>query len=261
MEWLNLHMSHLRSPAYIGSSPVERNTWISVLAYSVEQENGGRLVGAMAWKDRQWQQACGVTRREVMSATKLLEIDGDDVVVRGYPCAKEREVQAKREAGRNGGMAKTEAKTEAAKANGMLGGRPRKTQAETETEPKAKPNGREGKGREGEGEGACEAPTPPPDQVRIENRQRLAKTLRLHGLQATEDRDGQPGTLSEWSDLLQGRGACRCVDDALDGIAWIIRTAGTEGSTIRYAREAAPYADRWAGLLARRKDQGREGAA
>ncbi|HEY3901122.1 MAG TPA: hypothetical protein VGM54_21090 [Chthoniobacter sp.] len=104
MNWLNLEIRTLRSPEYIGSEPVERATWLNLLAYCCEQENGGRLLGAASWKDRQWQQVCGVTAREVQRAPRLIRIEGDDVVVFAYPAAKEDEVRLKREQAREAGI-------------------------------------------------------------------------------------------------------------------------------------------------------------
>lgn len=107
MDWLNLHIpSVLRSPEYVGSSPAERGTWLCVMAYACSIECGGRLVGAALWKDRQWQQTCGVTLREVRSTARLLMIDGDDVVVNGYPVAKEAKVKQARGVGMAGAMAR-----------------------------------------------------------------------------------------------------------------------------------------------------------
>jgi hypothetical protein len=107
MDWLNLHIpTALRSPEYIGSSPAERGTWLSVLAYAAEIECGGRLIGAAAWKDRQWQQACGVTLKEMRAAARLLRMDGDDVLVNGYPVAKETQVRQARGIGMAGAMAR-----------------------------------------------------------------------------------------------------------------------------------------------------------
>lgn len=108
MEWLNVHVPILRAPEYIGSEPVARATWFNVSLYCVEQENGGRIVGGAKWKDRQWQQTCGVTLLEVESASLLLTIDGDDILVWRYPIEKEQEVRAKREAGAKGGRTKAE---------------------------------------------------------------------------------------------------------------------------------------------------------
>lgn len=106
MQWLNLQISIIRHPHYVGAEPVARATWLNVLCYSVEQENGGRIPGAAKWKDRQWQQTCGVTAAEVAGAGPLVAIDGDDVVVFSFPSEKQSQVQAKRTAGAAGGRAK-----------------------------------------------------------------------------------------------------------------------------------------------------------
>lgn len=116
MQYINMHTDTLRSSEYIGSSPAERGTWFSVLGWCVTQENGGRMVGAALWKDRQWQQTCGVTLREVRSASRLLNIEGDDVVVVFYPIDKEEIVRKKREVASHGGRAKALAY---ARANGI----------------------------------------------------------------------------------------------------------------------------------------------
>jgi hypothetical protein len=148
MNWLNLETRTLHAPEYIGATPTTRATWLNVTLWCAQQENGGKIATARAWKDRQWQQTCGVSLREVNSAGDLLPWDGDTLTVWNYPATKEAEVQAKREAGRLGGLAKTEAKTKAVRENGALGGRP-----ETKAEPKhnLSKNLTEGKGREGKG--------------------------------------------------------------------------------------------------------------
>jgi hypothetical protein len=148
MNWLNIYTPILRSPEFIGSDPVARATWLSLLAYCVEQENGGVIQGCAGWKDRQWQQTCGVTRKEIDAANELCEWADDDLRVIFYPHDKEREVKAKRNGGRRGGMQATEAKAQAARVNGAKHN-PTSTQAEPKLNPSSDP--REGKGREGNG--------------------------------------------------------------------------------------------------------------
>lgn len=99
MDWLNIHTSTLDSPEFVGASPVERSTWLCLQRVCIGQENGGRIVGARRWKDRQWQQLARVTLREVSAACGLWRWDGEDLVVSFYPTAKEAEVKAKRAAG------------------------------------------------------------------------------------------------------------------------------------------------------------------
>lgn len=107
MDWLNIHIAkQIRSPAAIGSAPSELGTWVRVLAYCCEQENGGRIAGGASWKDRQWQQTCAVTIRELRSADRLIRFDGSDVVVNGYPVEKEAEVQRARRRASAGAMAR-----------------------------------------------------------------------------------------------------------------------------------------------------------
>lgn len=151
MDWLNLHIpTVIRSPEYVGSSPAERGTWLSVLAYACEIECGGRLVGAGDWKDRQWQQACGVTLREVRAADRLMRFDGHDLVINGYPMAKEKQVRQARGVGMAGAMARWGKGDADRHQNGMPTGI-------GENMPTGMPNGNaEG---EGEGEGELNLPT------------------------------------------------------------------------------------------------------
>lgn len=112
MDWLNTRTSLLHAREYISASPVQRATWWNVLLWSAAQDNSGRIVGANRFNDRQWQQTCGVTKREVSLAAPLLVMDGDDLIVWNYPLEKQNEVAAKRENARR---------------NGVLGGRPPRT--------------------------------------------------------------------------------------------------------------------------------------
>jgi hypothetical protein len=98
MEWFKMYPAKFRAREFIGSDPVERATWLAVMCYCVEQENSGRLVGAALWKDRQWQQTCGVTLREVSKSTKLIKIEGDDVIIWEYPIETQDEIKSRRKA-------------------------------------------------------------------------------------------------------------------------------------------------------------------
>jgi hypothetical protein len=148
MNWVNLNIATLRSPEFIGSEPVARATWLSILAYCCSQENGGRIVNCSEWKDRQWQQICGVTHQEVHSSAPLLVWESGDLIVWSYPLDKEEEIRVKREAGRRGGQSKSQAKIEAVRANGA-----KLSQSSTKADPKLEQSvdltERE---REGEGE-------------------------------------------------------------------------------------------------------------
>jgi hypothetical protein len=148
MKYLNIHLPDLHSAKYIGSDPKERASWLSVLGYCCEQENGGRIVGCRAWKDRQWQQTCGVMLKEVESASKLLVWDGQDLTVVFYPIDSERVVQAKRLGGSRGGQLSGQA-------------RAKHTSTDTQSTPSTTPS-TEGKGKEKEEEEERKRNSAPP---------------------------------------------------------------------------------------------------
>jgi hypothetical protein len=110
VKWLNVQISNLRHPAYVGSEPVARATWLNVSGYCADQENGGRIIGARAWKCRQWQQTCGVMLAEIDQGAPLLTWDGDDLIVWEYPVDQEETMKHKRltaiKNGRKGGRRK-----------------------------------------------------------------------------------------------------------------------------------------------------------
>jgi len=160
MNWLNLRTETLRCPELASADPCQLGVWLRVLAHCCEQENGGVIEGAAGWTDRQWMTACGVTQSEAKACALIRFSTSQQAIVLNYPNEKEAEVRGKREAGRRGGLAKTQAKTKAAQANGQKGGRPEtqaeiaenpsETQAQTEAEPKHNPSTNP---TEGEGEG------------------------------------------------------------------------------------------------------------
>jgi hypothetical protein len=133
MIWLNLKTTTLRSPEYAGSEPIQRATWLNLLAYCCEQENGGRIDGCAEWKDRQWQQTLGVTLAEVREDCALWHWDGEALCVAFYPTDKQEEVKAKRDAGKRGGKHSGKSRREAvreAQLEGVL-----EAQLEAELQP------------------------------------------------------------------------------------------------------------------------------
>jgi len=115
MNWINLNVNVLDSEEFLGAEPTERGTWLCLLRYCCGQENGGKIEGANAWKDRKWQQVVRVTLKEVQASCDLWRWEGDDLFVEFYPEDKEAEIRQKREN---------------AKTNGARGGRPKKTNDE-----------------------------------------------------------------------------------------------------------------------------------
>ena len=154
MEWLKLDLTWIRSPEYIGSDPVARATWLSLMAFCADKENGGRIEDCERWPDRMWQQMCGVTREETRQDTELFQWDGNDLVVTFYPQKTEGIVQARREAGKAGADARWQnrwqkqdlpmAKTDFANADQSRGEERIIEKSKPEGKPEASASGRKG---------------------------------------------------------------------------------------------------------------------
>jgi hypothetical protein len=108
MNWLNLQTSVIRSPEYVGCDPVQRATWLNLMVYCAEQENGGVIPDCASWKDRRWQQTCGVTKPEVDDQCDLWSFDGENLTIWAYPAEKQEEIQKMRESGARGGKKRAE---------------------------------------------------------------------------------------------------------------------------------------------------------
>ena len=108
MNWLNLQTSVIRSPEYVGCDPVQRATWLNLMIYCAEQENGGVIPDCASWKDRRWQQTCGVTKPEVDDQCDLWSFDGENLTIWAYPAEKQEEIQKMRESGARGGKKRAE---------------------------------------------------------------------------------------------------------------------------------------------------------
>jgi len=117
MNYLNLHTDQvLRSQEYLGAEPVERATWLNLMAWCASQENGGVIENIHDWTDRKLQQVLGITKEEATLVSELYPISEDGVLtVTFYPNDKETEVKDKREVARK---------------NGKKGGRPQKKHTE-----------------------------------------------------------------------------------------------------------------------------------
>lgn len=106
MEYLNITLRVLRSAEFVGADVAALGTWLRVVGYCVDQENGGLIKGAADWDDRSWMLACGVTADDVEKAAPVLSMVGVDLVALGYPTEQEEAYRIQREAGRRGSKAR-----------------------------------------------------------------------------------------------------------------------------------------------------------
>ena len=105
-----------------------------MLGYCTERETNGIIVGARLWTDREWMHSTGLLASEVGDSS-LWKWITDDLHLELYPHEMQSMVVARREGGRKGGQAKTEAKATAAQLNGKAKLNPSLTQAEPKLNP------------------------------------------------------------------------------------------------------------------------------
>jgi hypothetical protein len=89
-----------------------------MVCYCTERETDGVIVGARLWSDRQWLIALGGLLTDISPDALLWSWSGDDLHLELYPHDLQAGVISRREGGRKGGQATTEAKAAAAKING-----------------------------------------------------------------------------------------------------------------------------------------------
>ena len=142
MNWININTAQSRDPRYMDSTWLERGAWLSMVAYCTERETDGIIVGAKLWSDRQWLIALGGLLTDISRESGLWSWSGDDLHLELYPHDMQATVIARREAGRKGGQATSEAKTEAVRANGNV---EKAKQKQSKSKAKSKPKEMEGK--------------------------------------------------------------------------------------------------------------------
>jgi hypothetical protein len=110
MNWLNLEIKNITSHEFLGSEPIDRATWICLLRYCAQRENGGIIEGCGAWGDRKWMQLIGVTSAEVSKESQLWSWDGHSLTVWCYPTTQENKFKTNRVNGLKGGRPITQNK-------------------------------------------------------------------------------------------------------------------------------------------------------
>ncbi|MBA3684170.1 MAG: hypothetical protein H0W72_02900 [Planctomycetes bacterium] len=210
MDWINLHVSVLDSPEFIGAEPEHRATWLCLLRYCVGQENGGVISVCSAWGDRRWQQQCRVTLKEVRQKSDLWEWIEDKLVVRFYPLDKQREVQRLRANASKGADARWKRESiEQGVPQGIPGGMPQGIEQalpQTEDQGNAEGKGREGKGKEWNGTGIADAAPARPTGSLEDRWQYEAMTSWVRALTPVLGRRLGPKTWTEYKRLVDRYG-------------------------------------------------------
>jgi len=117
MNWININTKDMKHPLMVRSDAVQRGAWLSMVCYCTELETDGIIIGARLWTDREWMHSTGLLASEV-GESSLWKWIGDDLHLELYPHDLQAGVISRREGGRKGGQATSEAKAAAAKVNG-----------------------------------------------------------------------------------------------------------------------------------------------
>lgn len=78
---IDVPTSLLRAPEWAASKHVQRATWLCVVVWAAEQGYGERIKNGRRWDNAQWEQMCGVTLDEILSAGPLITCEGDDLLI------------------------------------------------------------------------------------------------------------------------------------------------------------------------------------
>jgi hypothetical protein len=85
------------------ASPHELGTWLTLMMFCCQNENGGRIEGARTWTPKQWY-TNGLD--PIDAESQLWTWDGNDLIVGYYPMKSERRAKASRSNGCKGGRPK-----------------------------------------------------------------------------------------------------------------------------------------------------------
>lgn len=96
MQYVSVPVSVLNSTEFVGSEPVQRATWLCLVGFCCDQENGGVIEDCRSWTDRKWQQIAHVTKAEVSQASDLWRFDGENLEVFAFPVTVQTKLQEKR---------------------------------------------------------------------------------------------------------------------------------------------------------------------
>lgn len=104
MNYLNLELTMICREPFIDADTAEIGTWLRMMTYACQQENGGVLKGAALWSNEKLLKTCGVSKRDVLRCTRLLHKDNDDLILEAYPTEAAKTLAVKRVAARNASM-------------------------------------------------------------------------------------------------------------------------------------------------------------
>lgn len=134
MYYVNIELSHIRGPEFMGATAEQQGAWLCLLSYCCEVENRGTIPNCADWTAMQWQRIVGVDEHLLRTDCGLWKREGPNLIVTFYPIRQQERFEKRRR-------------------DAAAGGRTRHHEAEAE-----------GKGK-GEGEYGASAGAKPPAQA------------------------------------------------------------------------------------------------
>jgi hypothetical protein len=113
MNWLNLKISVMSSEGPKGATSAELGTWLRLVCYCAQQENGGTIKAARDWNPRQWMAIIGVTEEEIAASTSLWTWKDDALTIWNYPSDHQERVERLRDIGGRSAKGKPKANSKA----------------------------------------------------------------------------------------------------------------------------------------------------
>lgn len=101
MQYLSVELRLLRSEEFASAEPSQQATWLKLLAYCADQENGGMVRDALKWRDRECA-ILGFARSDLDQPCGLWTFKLGHLYVFGYSLRHEQSVVAKRKGGVKG---------------------------------------------------------------------------------------------------------------------------------------------------------------
>jgi hypothetical protein len=71
VDWFRVDVAFVLSAEFLALPEAPRAHWLALAAYCAQQENGGVLKGAVAWRDREWSFSAGMRQRSVRVLVNL----------------------------------------------------------------------------------------------------------------------------------------------------------------------------------------------
>jgi hypothetical protein len=102
MNWLNLNLELFRDDRFMDADPLDRATWLLMVAHCCLVENGGVMRDAHKWNNERWLRTVGVTREEYERPCGLWKNEVGHVRVWGYPIKQEQKYKQLRKRGQRG---------------------------------------------------------------------------------------------------------------------------------------------------------------